>query len=235
MKKYPKPKPSICQSLLHNQWILYLVILASIMNIMWYLCMNDITRIFIFIISALITQCLTNNMILVFGVPLVLSVFSQFVYVEAFTEEGSTEPQKTKVAPITKPASNTETDIVVPAYETDMTPDTESSPQETGNAGDGSGATETDNYSNRINYADTLVNNIQSYREMLGTDGFAKMTKDTQELLRQQDELGKSIQQFAPIIEKMTPFLTQASGILNKLDVTHLTDITKNIKNIKNM
>ena len=70
---------------------------------------------------------------------------------------------------------------------------------------------------------------------MLGTDGFAKMTKDTQELLRQQDELGKSIQQFAPIIEKMTPFLTQASGILNKLDVTHLTDITKNIKNIKNM
>ena len=73
---------------------------------------------------------------------------------------------------------------------------------------------------------------MKSYRDLLGADGFAQMTSDTHELLSQQEQLGNSIRQFAPIIEKMTPFLTQASGLLSKLDQTQLQEITKTIKTI---
>jgi len=170
-------------------------------------------------------------MILILGIPLLLSIISRYVTIEGFTEEKSeSKPTDKPIKLPSKPnVPHTDSDIVVPADETEVINNTESSPEETSHIKEDSSAETT---SNRINYADTLVTNIKSYRDLLGTDGFSKMTQDTKELLRQQDELGKSIKQFAPIIDKMTPFLSQASGFLNKLDTSHLKEITKNIKNI---
>jgi len=196
------------------------------------MCRNDIIRIFIFIISALITKCFTKNMILILGIPLLLSILSRYIYIEGFAEKKAepthTEDKPSKIS-VKPPPLPTESDIVIPADESEVISNTESSPQETDHTKENASA---ETYSNRVNYADTLVTNIKSYRDLLGTDGFSKMTEDTKELLRQQDELGKSIKQFAPIIDKMTPFLSQASGFLNKLDSSHLKEITKNIKNI---
>lgn len=225
-----KKKSSFSKNVLSNKWILYIVFIASVLNIIWYMCRNDIIRIFIFIISALITNCFTRNMILILGIPLLLSIVSRYVIIEGFTEEKpESNPTDNPIKVTSKPTIPTNSDIVVPADETEVINTTESSPQETTPIKDDSSAETT---SKRINYADTLVTNIKSYRDLLGTDGFSKMTQDTKELLRQQDELGKSIKQFAPIIDKMTPFLSQASGFLNKLDTSHLKEITKNIKNI---
>ena len=224
-------KSHLIQNGLSSKLVLYIVFVASVLNIIWYLCMNDVIHIFIFIISALITKCFTNNMILIMGIPLILSITSRYVYIEAFTEESSTTEIDTDT-PINKSSKKNpvvDTEKVVPSAsdESDTVNKTESSPASTGVESD-----ETETYTNKINYADTLVSNMKSYRDILGNDGFAKMTEDTKELLKQQEELGKSIKQFAPIIDKMTPFLSQASGFLNKLDASHLKEITKNIKNI---
>ena len=222
-------KSHLIQTGLSSKLVLYIVFTASVLNIIWYLCMNDVIHIFIFIISALITKCFTNNMILIMGIPLILSIISRYVYIEAFTEESSTTEIDTD-APIKKQSTkNTvvNNDKVVPSEESDTINKTESSPASTGVDSE-----ESESSTNKINYAETLVSNMKSYRDILGNDGFAKMTEDTKELLKQQDELGKSIKQFAPIIDKMTPFLSQASGFLNKLDASQLKEITKNIKNI---
>jgi hypothetical protein len=164
-------------------------------------------------------------MIIVLGIPLVLSIISNYVYFEGFTDTDPTKhtPSKpTPSKPTPKPVDHS--DIVVPLDETDSPTKTESTPSTT--------EADTEQYENRVNHAKTLGDNMKSYRELLGSDGFAQMTADTQELLNQQEKLGKSIRQFAPIIEKMTPFLTQASGLLSKLDNTQLQEITKTIKNI---
>ena len=203
-----------------NQWLLYIVAALSIYKIIQYLCINDIIRVLIFIMSAVITRYFTRNMIIVLGIPLLLSIISNHVYFEGFTDTSDKKPliAKPKLKPIDK------SDIVLPLDETDSPTKTDSTPSSTD--------TDTEQYDNRVNHAKTLGDNMKTYRELLGSDGFAQMTADTQELLNQQEKLGKSIRQFAPIIEKMTPFLTQASGLLSKLDNTQLQEITKTIKNI---
>jgi hypothetical protein len=214
-----KSKP-VLYKIFTNQWLLYIVAALSIYKIIQYLCINDIIRVLIFIVSALITRYFTRNMIIILGIPLVLSVISNHIYFEGFTDtDSSITPAPTNPTP--KPTEVP--DIILPADETGSS-NTDSTPSSTDQS--------SEHYENRVNYAKTLGDNMKSYRELLGSDGFAQMTADTQELLNQQEKLGKSIRQFAPIIEKMTPFLTQASGLLSKLDNTQLQEITKTIKNI---
>lgn len=217
--------------------MLYLVMILSMFHMIQYLCINDTTRILIFIACALITKYFTSNMILILGIPLILSVFTRFIYTEGFTEKDATAKEKkedpTKDLADTQrkkaAASDTKTqpDIIVPLDEAvDMSSDTKPTTQAPELTAD------SENYENRINYASTLSNNIQSYRDILGKDAFLKMTEDTKELLKQQDELGKSIRQFTPIIEKMTPFLSQATGLLNRLEPSKIKEMSKNIKKI---
>jgi hypothetical protein len=153
-------------------------------------------------------------MIIILGIPLILSIISNHIYMEGFDESTSSTPSSSE--PTTE-SDKPPPDIIFPSDESGTTSPTESSPEQ---------------YENRVNYAKTLGDNMKSYRDILGADGFAQMTKDTQELLQQQEQLGNSIRQFAPVIEKMTPFLTQASGFLSKLDSSHLQEITKTIKTI---
>ena len=215
--------------------MLYLVMILSMFHMIQYLCINDTTRILIFIACAVITKYFTSNMILILGIPLILSIATQFVYTEAFTEkdadakEKKEEPTKELADTQRKKAAVADTkdqpDIIVPL---DEVPDT--STTKTGAAPEL--GVDSENYENRINYASTLSSNIQSYRDILGKDAFMKMTEDTKELLKQQDELGKSIRQFTPIIEKMTPFLSQATGLLNRLEPSKISEMSKNIKKI---
>ena len=220
-----KKIPTVLFNILHNKWVLYLVAFLSIYTIITYMCRTDIARVLIFIGSATITSYFTRNMIIVLGIPLILSIISNHIYFEGFTEDSSSEPSTTESDTKKSTAQTSIPDIILPSDEMESAGKTESTPNEVNN-------NTAEQYTNRINYAQTLGENMKSYRELLGADGFAQMTKDTQELLHQQEQLGNSIRQFAPVIEKMTPFLTQASGLLSKLDSTHLQEITKTIKTI---
>lgn len=71
----------------------------------------------------------------------------------------------------------------------------------------------------QINYASTLHSNLKYYNDLLGKDGISKMSAHTKDLLDQQAQLGKSIEQFAPLMEKLVPFVTQASTALNNLNI----------------
>jgi hypothetical protein len=72
----------------------------------------------------------------------------------------------------------------------------------------------------QINYASTLHSNLKYYNDLLGKDGISKMSAHTKDLLDQQAQLGKSIEQFAPLMEKLVPFVTQATSALNTLNIT---------------
>jgi hypothetical protein len=72
---------------------------------------------------------------------------------------------------------------------------------------------------------------MKSYNELLGSDGFAKMSQDTQMLLKQQEQLGNAMKQFAPLIGQMTPFLEKASGLLNNMDMKQINKVANVFKN----
>ena len=213
-------KKSILKQILTNHWILYIVMVLAMYNIIYCMCRNDTIHLLVFIASILVTKYFTHNMILILGIPLLLSLFSRMIpSTESFTDASKEETKsKPELPDISDP---TKSEVILPIEDTVST-DTPT-PKD---------PIDSENYSNRINYASTLSNNIQSYRDILGKDAFVKMTEDTKELLRQQDELGQSIKQFTPIIEKMTPFISQATVMLNKLDTAKINDITKTIKNM---
>jgi hypothetical protein len=182
--------------------------------------MNEFINILILVVSASITRMFTKNMIIVLGVPLVLSLMRRVVFQESFTDSENAGDGNVKSS---KKAVSDE----LPILPVDETPgETESTPEDVPGSGAGEG------YRNKINYATTLADSMKTYSDILGQDGFSKMTTDTKELLKQQDRLGKSIREFAPMVEQLTPFLTQATGILSKLDTGHIKNISNAIKKI---
>ncbi len=213
-------KKSLFHQVLTNRWVLYIVLAMFVYKTIGFLCMNEFINILILVVSASITRMFTKNMIIVLGVPLVLSLMRRVVFQESFTDSENAGDGNVKSS---KKAVSDE----LPILPVDETPgETESTPEDVPGSGAGEG------YRNKINYATTLADSMKTYSDILGQDGFSKMTTDTKELLKQQDRLGKSIREFAPMVEQLTPFLTQATGILSKLDTGHIKNISNAIKKI---
>lgn len=215
-------KKSLFHQVLTNRWVLYIVLAMFVYKTIGFLCMNEFINILILVVSASITRMFTKNMIIVLGVPLVLSLMRRVVFQESFTDSENAGDGNVK-------SSKKAVSDDMPILPVDETPgETESTPEDV----PGSDAGKGEGYRNKINYATTLADSMKTYSDILGQDGFSKMTTDTKELLKQQDRLGKSIREFAPMVEQLTPFLTQATGILSKLDTGHIKNISNAIKKI---
>jgi hypothetical protein len=164
-------------------------------------------------------------MIFVLGIPLIIVSIKMNYPIEGFegsSEEKNESDKKENTGKKQKKENKKSTEIISPPVKNDEN-DNEK------NEGDNDQDPEFD--SNQINYASTLTNNMKSYNEILGSDGFAKMTQDTQQLLIQQEQLGNAMKEFAPLIGQMTPFLEKASGLLNNMDMKQINNVANVFKN----
>jgi len=233
---------------LSNKVLLYVVFGIALLQWLYLLSINRFDLIIIFALMAFILYNLNKNMIFVLGIPLIIIWIKLRYRIEGFegssdseTEEKSTEePEKPKSTSDSKkekkPSSNKKSsDIVAPTpHNEDETKDA----VENNEGNEGSKETSGDSAdqdpefdSNQVNYAATLTQNMKSYNDILGSDGFAKMSQDTQQLLIQQEQLGNAMKQFAPLIGQMTPFLEKASGLLNNMDMKQINNVANVFKN----
>jgi hypothetical protein len=82
----------------------------------------------------------------------------------------------------------------------------------------------------KIDYASTIKDAYSQLNELIGSDGIKNLTNDTQVLMKQQLQLAESMKSMTPLIEGITPLLSQAQGMLGNIDqgtMNNLASIAK--------
>lgn len=221
------------KKLLTNKYVLNIVFIITFLNIIGRLMMHDIYSVIYFGLIALLVTFFSKNMIIVLGIPLILTSMNIFnKNVEGMetntTKDEAKDALQAKVDTINKnsPVKN----------DLPMTPDTS-----------GSATTSTTTTSDEpfevgysknkskynIDYASTVEGAYDDLNKILGGDGIKNLTMDTQNLMKQQLQLAESMKSMGPMIETMKPLLDQAKGVMQSmggvdgLDLGSITDLAK--------
>lgn len=235
--------PPQLKQMLVSRNMLYVVFGASMIQWLYLMSINRFDLLIVFGLIAFVLHKFNKNMILVLGIPFLVVLISSRLLREGFEEEekGSDadkekENKKTKDSAILTPQDTHENDAPSTAAASMTENHQENAPashneHETTEAVEKNVDAEKEFDPNQINYASTLTENMKSYNQLLGSDGFAKMSQDTQMLLQQQEQLGNAMKQFAPLIGQMTPFLEKATGLLNNMDMKQINKVANVFKN----
>jgi hypothetical protein len=237
--KIPFHVPIQVKKILVSRNALYVVFGMALLQWLYLMSINRFDLLIVFGLVAVIIYKYNRNMIMVLGIPFLVVLFSsQLLKIEGF--EGDSDNSGDNKDKQDKKKTPGDTPIVTP-HETDPLPPTTSDSETSADSPQPSNEHETTEAAskneepefdpNQINYASTLTQNMKSYNELLGSDGFAKMSQDTQLLLQQQEQLGNAMKQFAPLIGQMTPFLEKASGLLNNMDMKQINKVANVFKN----
>lgn len=84
----------------------------------------------------------------------------------------------------------------------------------------GGGAKVSENFGPRLDYAATIEQSYQNLDEILGSDSIQKLTKDTQQLMAQQQNLFNTMQNMVPVLEG-------AQNMLKGFDISSITNSLK--------
>ena len=218
--------PSVLQNLLTNKIVLNVVCVLSALNIIGYLAMGKTTAILFYIVLAILITQFNKNMVIVLGVPLILVnlfVSNEYSFIEGAETMGGdsgattsssgssnstamTQEQKDALENIAKKTSqDNKTGQGLPITPLDVPPTEESF--EVGRAKRrGAGP--------QIDYAATVEDAYDNLNSILGGEGIQKLTTDSQNLMKQQMQLAKSMSDMKPMIESLEPMMRQAQGML---------------------
>jgi hypothetical protein len=209
---------SKASKLLTNQYVLYFVVFLALTTIFGYMAMNDTNTVILFILIGLVSSIFTRNMIIILGLSILIT---NLLVVTRGRKEGLENPTTPDTTTTSKTPSGTSTNPM---------PDT--------NIGQPSATVEEDEPqpkqipmtnmdnvgkkvgSNRIDYASTLEEAYDNLDSILGGDGIKQLTTDTKQLMMKQQELFKSM-------ESMAPMLESAKGMLEGFDLKSLEGLTK--------
>jgi hypothetical protein len=229
--KFSLPVP--VKKMLMNKNTLYVVFGLSLLQWLYLLAINRFDLIIVFGLISFVIYKFNRNMIYVLGVPFLIVLMATSLR-EGFEGESdsSSKEKKEKTDGDTQIISPTENNTNSDSNDTSTEKEPEAhNESDTKESAENNEEKEPEFQSNQINYASTLTENMKSYNELLGSDGFAKMSQDTQMLLKQQEQLGNAMKQFAPLIGQMTPFLEKASGLLNNMDMKQINKVANVFKN----
>ena len=173
-------------SLLKNKWVLYSLSFVAICQLIVYGMEEKWESTILFVAIGLLAHNYTKNMIVVLVVAIFgAGIFSHFIKIN----EG----------------------LAVNNSKSDEDADDED--------GDDEGAEddemEEDFTSSHVDKATTLKKNLENIKNIVGSGGINKMTRETAALMKQQNKMLENMERLKPITE-------QATGLVNKLEGSQL-------------
>lgn len=106
--------------------------------------------------------------------------------------------------------------------------ETTTAPEGFGESISGKGSKQPGGQKSRLDYAATIEDSYQNLDKMLGTDSIQNLTKDTKDLMQQQQKLFDTMQ-------NMVPVLQGAQSMLQKFDIGGLTKSLTNMGGVSGM
>ena len=213
--------PSTISKILTNKYVLYFIAFLSLTNVLGYMISGDINHIIVFMLVGLIMTYFSKNMAIVLLVSLLMAnLFSINIMLSREGFEGEKDDDKKKQ----KKDNSKNNDILdsdsVLNSSIDSVPENESIPTNDESFEVGRGKRNP-----KIDYASTITDAYSQLNELIGKDGIKSLTNDTQTLMKQQLQLADSMKAIGPLIEGITPLLSQVKGMMGGLDTNSLEGI----------
>ena len=222
--------PSTISKILTNKYVLYFIAFLSLTNVLGYAMRGDSNHVIVFMLLGVIMTYFSKNMTIVLLVSLLLSnLFSLCIIVrEGFEgekdgeKEGEKDGEKEREKDgkkSEKKEKNKSVDAETLLGSTiDSRPEPEIQSPEHFEVGRGK-------RNPKIDYASTITDAYSQLNELIGKDGINSLTNDTQTLMKQQLQLADSMKAIGPLIQGITPLLSQVKGMMGGLDTNSLEGI----------
>jgi hypothetical protein len=212
--------PSTISKILTNKYVLYFIAFLSLTNILGYMIIGNINHGIVFILVGVIMTYFSKNMAIVLLVSLLIAnLFSiSIIFKEGFETENKQNEKKSKDLM----DSSTVLDASVDSNSSDLEPETDAQPQSEGQPLGESFEVGRGKRNSKIDYASTITDAYSQLNELIGKDGIKSLTNDTQTLMQQQLQLADSMKAIGPLIEGITPLLSQVKGMMGGLDAHSL-------------
>jgi hypothetical protein len=210
--------PSTISKILTNKYVLYFIAFLSLTNVLGYAMRGDLNHIIVFMLLGVIMTYFSKNMSIVLLVSLLLAnLFSLCIVVREGFEDGKDGEENDKKE------SHQEDDQTGEQGDNkkekkNPIKKTESKVGESFEVGRGK-------RNPKIDYASTITDAYSQLNELIGKDGIKSLTNDTQTLMQQQLQLADSMKAIGPLIEGITPLLSQVKGMMGGMDSNSLDGI----------
>ena len=212
--------PSTISKILTNKYVLYFIAFLSLTNILGYMISGNINHVIVFILVGVIMTYFSKNMAIVLLVSLLIAnLFSiSIIFKEGFETEDKGNEKKNEKKSKELMDSSAVLDASVDSNSSDLQAESDTDAQPQGESFEvGRGKRNT-----KIDYASTITDAYSQLNELIGKDGIKSLTNDTQTLMQQQLQLADSMKAIGPLIEGITPLLSQVKGMMGGLDANSL-------------
>jgi len=209
-------------SLLHNKVALYVTLVFTAVNIFGYMMSNCTYTVAFFALTAFVTSKFTKNMILILGGSLVITntfmvckvakeTFTGGNYVENFEGKEGSENNESPQSPPNKPP------VMQPkAFTKDECKNKKGWGWKDDKCIENENKKEsmTTGYkkNDRLDYASTVEEAYSDLDNILGADGIQSLTKDTQNLVNQQQQMMKLVSNMGPMVGQVKEMMQSMGG-----------------------
>jgi hypothetical protein len=233
--------------LLKNKYVLYGLLFLSVTNVAGLISIGDFNSLAFMIAVGLLTSYFTKNMVVVLATALIATnvVYMRNRYVEGFENEddeetSDIEPKKNKEEKKVESMKNkTKGKKTNPGKAKDaMNPKGKEGESKkakkdgfaqrnvpSSSPAPASESEEDEEIGHRVDYAATMEQAYSNLQNMLGDGGMAQLSKDTKELIGQQKNLMKTL-------DDMQPMMKMAKDTMSGLN---LDSMTKSLQNMSSM
>jgi len=235
----------------NNKYFLYLMVFLAITNVIGYLVLRNIKAIIYFILIGCFTFIFSRNISFVLFIALIITNLI-IVHKIVPTKEGLQNNEqkelndgvkldgknpygtqnKDKNVNTTNVSSNVKKENFDLAMGMGGTPQSQSQnqtqtpSQPEGHSG-GSSLT-----GSKVDYAMTVENAYDNLNKILGSDSMSRLTEDTKQLMTQQQQLAESMKSMEPLINNISPLLSQTKEMLGNMNITNIDQIANLVTNL---
>jgi hypothetical protein len=208
--------PTIVSKLLTNKYVLYFIAFIAFTNVIGYIMLGNVNAVIYFILVGLITSYFSKNMTVVLLLALLITnlIVVNKMGVKEGMETSTTPEEEEKKQQITNAINNNppknESLPITPPQASQVTPTDESFVGKKGS---------------KVDYATTVEDAYDNLNKIIGSEGMQKLTTDTQHLMKQQLQLAEAMKTMTPLIQNITPLLTQTKEMLGGMDMSHINNI----------
>ena len=191
--------------LLKSVYFLYIIVAVAFLNIVGYLSMGDINSVIIFSLLGMITYVYSKNMIIVLGVPVLLT---------AFVSTLTTNNSMTRVEQFDNQEDEAEDEYNYEQHSNEN----KSGKKHKKKKHHISTKYNLDKESTEANF----YNDLSSSKD-INSDDLSDMTQHTEKLIQKQKKLKDTMNQLMPIANKTNEFM-------NSIDIDKLAGLVGNLK-----
>jgi len=227
--------PQTVTKLLSNKYLLYVVVVISILVNLGYLKMQNYVASIVFLLSGAILLGFSKNITgSLIGAIIISNIFLNTMKKHEGFETAQSEPSHSDSsqsepseddASTVKDSSNIKNKIM-----DKLNKKVEGGSQNNSVPDNSQSKIKVDSFKNRksseIDYASTIEDAYSQLNGLIGSDGVKGLTTDTQKLMEQQLKLAESMKSMGPLIEGITPLLAKTKSLLGGFDDETLNKFT---------